>query len=123
MRDRRSPATSVRHRAIAVAALVVAFAAGLGAPSLARAADAASERADLAVILRELNLIDRLADNAEASAPQKSRYHFDYRRLRGDVSRVRSGIHDYLAPPRAQPRDPVVLSGEYREGVLRHERR
>lgn len=116
MRDRRSPATSVRHRAIAVAALVVAFAAGLGAPSLARAADAASERADLAVILRELNLIDRLADNAQAVAQQKSRYHFDYRRLRGDVSRVRSGIHDYLAPPRAQPRDPVVLSGEYREG-------
>ena len=116
MRQRRSPATSVRHRAIAIAALVVAFAAGLGAPSLARAADAASERADLAVILRELNLIDRLADNAEASAPQKGRYHFDYRRLRGDISRVRSGIQDYLTPPRAQPRDPAALSGEYREG-------
>ena len=115
MRQRRSPATSVRHRAMAIAALVVAFAAGLGAPLLTCAADAASERADLAVILRELNLIDRLADNAQAVAPQKTRYHFDYRRLRGDVSRVRSGIQGYLSPPRAQPRDPVVLSGQYRE--------
>jgi RAQPRD family integrative conjugative element protein len=116
MRQRRSPATSMQHRAIAIAALVATFAAGLSAPFPACATDAASERADLAVILRELNLIDRLADDAEASAPQKARYHFDYRRLRGDIGRVRSGIQGYLAPPRAQPRDPVVLSGEYREG-------
>jgi len=116
VRDKRSPATSVRHRAIAIAALIVSFAAGLGAPFPTHAANAASERADLAVILRELNLIDRLADNAQAVAPQKSRYHFDYRRFRNDISRVRSGIQGYMSPPRAQPRDPVALSGQYREG-------
>jgi RAQPRD family integrative conjugative element protein len=111
----RSPATSVRHRAIAVAALVVAFAAGLGASFATRAAGAAPERADLAVILRELNLIDRLADNAQAVAPEKSRYHFDYPRFGADITRVRAGIQDYLSPPRAQPRDPLALSGQYQD--------
>jgi RAQPRD family integrative conjugative element protein len=116
VRHMRSPATTVRHRAITVAALVVAFAAGLGASFATRAADSASERADLTAILRELNLLDRLADNAQAVAPEKSRYHFDYPRFRADITRVGAGIQDYLSPPRAQPRDPMALSGDYREG-------
>lgn len=111
-----SPATRVRRLALvaALAALGI-LAAGLGAPLPARAADAASEREDLAIMERQLNLIDRLALNAQAVAPEKSRYHFDYIRLRADIARVRAGIQDYLNPPRAQPRDPVVLSDRYRE--------
>jgi hypothetical protein len=27
---------------------------------------------------------------------------------------VRSGLRDYLTPPRAQPRDPAELAGQYR---------
>lgn len=130
VREKRSPAaaspmaassaTSLRHVGL-VAALgaLGAFgtlAAGLGASFPARAADAATERAQLAVIVRELNLIDRLAANAEAVAPEQSRYHFDYPRLHADITRVRAGIQDYLNPPRAQPRDPAVLSGAYRAG-------
>ena len=115
MRQRR-PATSVRQLAL-VAALgaLGTLAAGLGVPPATQAADAASEREDLATILRELSLIDRLALNAEAVAPQKGRYHFDYRRFHADLTRVSAGIEDYLTPPRAQPRDPVVLSDHYRE--------
>nr|WP_273649646.1 RAQPRD family integrative conjugative element protein [Pseudomonas aeruginosa] len=36
-------------------------------------------------------------------------------RVRKDLQRVRAGIQDYLTPPRAQPRDPVELSGDYRQ--------
>ncbi|WP_405045738.1 RAQPRD family integrative conjugative element protein [Pseudomonas aeruginosa] len=35
--------------------------------------------------------------------------------MRKDLQRVRAGIQDYLTPPRAQPRDPVELSGDYRQ--------
>jgi RAQPRD family integrative conjugative element protein len=27
---------------------------------------------------------------------------------------MRAGIEDYLSPPRAQPRDPILLDGAYR---------
>lgn len=126
VREKRSPAaaspmaessaTSLRHVGL-VAALgaLGTLAAGLGASFPTRAADAASERAELATIVRQLNLIDRLAANAEAVAPEKSRYHFDYPRLHADITRVRAGIQDYLNPPRAQPRDPAAVSGAYRE--------
>lgn len=129
VREKRSPAaasptaagsaTSIRHVAL-VAALgalgaLGTLAAGLGAALPARAADAASERADLAVILRELNLIDRLAASAQAVAPEKSRYHFDYARFHSDMTHVRAGIQGYLNPPRAQPRDPAALNGAYQE--------
>src|SRR6185437_15197673 len=91
------------------------LAAGLSAALPAHAADAASERADLAVIIRELNLIDRLGASAQAVAPEKSRYHFDYPRFHADITRVRAGIQGYLTPPRAQPRDLAALNGAYRE--------
>lgn len=72
------------------------------------------ESAQLALILRQLDTIDRTANLASASAASNSRYRFDYARLRTDLARVRAGIEDYLAPPRAQPRDLAPLSGEYR---------
>lgn len=105
----RSSATSVRHLVLAVA-----LAVGLGVMRSAGAADAATEREDLALMLRELDLIDHLALEAQAVAPQEDRYHFDYGRLEADLARVRGGINDYLAPPRAQPRDPMTLSADYR---------
>lgn len=116
VREKRSPATSVRQLSLVAALSALGtLAAGLCAPLVTRAADAASERADLAVIVRELDLIDRLAVNAEAAAPDKSRYHFDYPRFHADITRVRAGIQDYLNPPRAQPRDPAALRGAYRQ--------
>jgi RAQPRD family integrative conjugative element protein len=128
VREKRSPAavsraSSRRHLALAPA-LVVALvaglapvglaAAGLAVPSSAKAADGAVERANLASIRRELNLIDRLTAQAQAAATEDGRYHFDYGRLESDIARIRAGINDYLAPPRAQPRDSVVVSGGYR---------
>jgi RAQPRD family integrative conjugative element protein len=56
-----------------------------------------------------------LAELGSSQAPQAGvRYHFDYARLRQDIERIRGGIRDYLAPKRAQPRDPTTLIGDYR---------
>ena len=80
------------------------------------AGDNAPEHAQLAALIRQLDMIDRLAEHS-VSLPRQgdSRYHFDYARLREDIERVRQGIRDYLSPQRAQPRDPVDLLGGYRQ--------
>lgn len=83
-------------------------------PSVALASTA-DEQTHLALILQQLQRIDTLSHEAEASAaaPQ-ARYGFDYPRFTHDLELLRQGINDYLHPSRAQPRDPVELSGDYR---------
>ncbi|EPC4300554.1 RAQPRD family integrative conjugative element protein [Cronobacter sakazakii] len=103
------------RRASAWPSLAVLLAVSLSAlqPAIA---DDTPEREQLAALARQLDLIDRLAEHAAHTAPQqRARYHFDHARLREDLQRVRTGIQDYLTPPRAQPRDPVELSGDYRQ--------
>lgn len=86
----------------------------------AHAADDALEREQLAALTRQIELADRLAEHATGTAPQeRARYHFDYARLRADLKVIRAGLQDYLVPQRAQPRDPVPLTGDY---VRRNER-
>jgi RAQPRD family integrative conjugative element protein len=88
------------------------LAVSLPSPAIA---DDSLERERLAAILRQLDRIDRLAEQASRLAPEEhTRYRFDYLRLREDLLRVRAGIEDYLTPRRAQPRDPVELGGDYR---------
>lgn len=83
-------------------------------------ADDTPESEQLAALARQLDLTDRLAEHAANTAPQeRARYHFDYVRLRADLKRVRSGVQDFLVPQRAQPRDPVPLTGDY----VRHNER
>lgn len=87
------------------------------APALpaAAASDDTREREHLAAIVRQIDMLDRLARESFAAAPaQRSRYYFDYRRLDADIRRIRAGVTDYLNPPRAQPRDPAALDGQYR---------
>ena len=80
------------------------------------ATDTASEHAQLAALVRQLDMLERLAEHsASLPRPDGSRYHFDYARLRADIERVREGIQDYLSPRRAQPRDPLTLVGDYRQ--------
>ncbi len=77
-------------------------------------ADADLERDHLAALLRQLDVLDRLAQQSALSSAGGSRYHFDFARLRNDIARMRSGIEEYLSPRRAQPRDPTALSADYR---------
>jgi RAQPRD family integrative conjugative element protein len=89
----------------------------------ALAGDDAAEHEQLAALVRQLDLIDRLAVHAaKASAQGRTRYHFDYDRLREDVERVRAGIQDYLVPARAQPRDPAPLVVDYKTNTPDPER-
>ncbi|WP_140720743.1 integrative conjugative element protein, RAQPRD family [Pseudomonas sp. Hp2] len=98
-----------------VLGLVLALCLVLGFPVRAQADDATPEQARLAAALRQLDAIDRLiAPEIAQPRDERSRYHFDYTRLAADLERVRTGIRDYLSPPRAQPRDPAVLLGDYR---------
>lgn len=79
------------------------------------AGETPTENARLAAMLRQLNLIEHLAqEGRQTTSTAGTRYHFDYARLHADIARMRSGIEDYLSPPRAQPRDPSELAGNYR---------
>lgn len=83
-------------------------------PLSARAA-ADDEAVRLGLILQQLRHVEVLAGEAQAGAPGASRYGFDYPRFARDLERVRTGIEGYLAPSRAQPRDPGELEGRYRQ--------
>ncbi|MBV59826.1 MAG: raqprd family integrative conjugative element protein [Nevskiales bacterium] len=97
------------HRSIAMLLVV-----SCSALQPAAAADDALEREQLAALVRQLDLIERLAEHTAHTAPQtRARYHFDYARLRADLKRVRAGVQDYLVPQRAQPRDPAPLAADY----------
>lgn len=88
--------------------------AGLMAPLFAGAADTTLEQERLAAVLRQLDAIERLIAHQNVPlSDERSRYHFDRERLIADLERVRAGIRDYLVPQRAQPRDPVPLTGDY----------
>ena len=78
-------------------------------------ASSTDEQTRLAQILQQLQRIDTLSHEAKAiAAASPGRYAFDYPRFARDLDRLRQGITDYLHPTRAQPRDSVELSGDYR---------
>ncbi|WP_448125448.1 integrative conjugative element protein, RAQPRD family [Pseudomonas veronii] len=76
----------------------------------------AYEQEQLSLVQQQLDIIERLAtrtETANRSEPHE-RYRFDYPRLIQDIQRIRQGVHWYLSPSRAQPRDPSELVGDYR---------
>ncbi|MCK3840073.1 raqprd family integrative conjugative element protein [Pseudomonas sp. NCIMB 10586] len=108
--------TTVCFRSVVKRGAVVGAALIMLAPTVVCAAGESLQRTQLALVLRQLDAIERMAQYSRSqplSTP--ARYHFDYSRLHQDVQRVRQGIQDYLTPPRAQPRDAVELIGDYRE--------
>nr|WP_152624091.1 RAQPRD family integrative conjugative element protein [Cupriavidus sp. IDO] len=94
--------------------LPLALALSFSDVRVAIGSDGALEREQLSALARQIDMADRLAEQAANTAlNERARYHFDYARLRADLKRVRAGVQDYLAPQRAQPRDPVPLMGDY----------
>lgn len=84
----------------------------------AKADDTTPEHARLEAVLRQLDTIERLiAEETARSHSEHSRYYFDYTHLTADLERMRSGIRNYLAPSRAQPRDLSTLLGDYRQST------
>ncbi|MDF9773255.1 RAQPRD family integrative conjugative element protein [Pseudomonas baetica] len=84
--------------------------------TLGAAAQDARDRSDLGLVQRQITTIEQLAERAHSSATdaERARYRFDYPRFAADLQRVRQGINKYLSPSRAQPADPVELTGDYR---------
>lgn len=108
----RSYRSALAWRSSHAALLLVCLSTALPAT----AADDSNEKEYLAAVVRQLDLLDRLAKKSAATASQeRARYHFDYTRLTADLQRMRAGINDYLTPQRAQPRDPAALQGDYRQ--------
>jgi len=79
-------------------------------------AASAHEQEQLSLVQQQLDIIERLATQAEVASTSESteRYRFDYPQLTQDIQRIRHGVLGYLFPSRAQPRDPAELVGEYR---------
>ncbi|HCS9546657.1 TPA: conjugal transfer protein [Salmonella enterica subsp. diarizonae serovar 61:r:z53] len=76
-----------------------------------------TEREELTLSLNQLAQIEASLHRAQQSARtgNNERYYFDYPRIHGDLTTLRSGIENYLTPIRAQPRDTATLVGQYRE--------
>jgi RAQPRD family integrative conjugative element protein len=63
-------------------------------------ADDAIQKRELAAVLRQIDLAERLARGSEAQPmPPEARYHFDYPRLYADLARIRAGIHAVAGLP------------------------
>ena len=91
----------------------IALVASFAVP-VAVAEPTAHERAQLSLLLRQLEAVTRQV-NAHAAVPadEHARFTFDYARLSDDLEQVRGGIEGYLTPLRAQPRTPPELTGHY----------
>ncbi|EAU9814448.1 conjugal transfer protein [Salmonella enterica] len=76
-----------------------------------------TEREELTLSLNQLTQIEASLHRAQQSARTgiNERYYFDYPRIHGDITTLRSGIDHYLTPARVQPRDTATLAGQYRE--------
>lgn len=97
-----------------LALLGLAAISGYGLPISHTSAASADEHANVNAMLRQLNALEDTAQRSTLIvAEPRQRYAFDYERLTNDIAVIRQGLKDYLSPPRAQPRDPVELSGDY----------
>ncbi|EAA6842412.1 RAQPRD family integrative conjugative element protein [Salmonella enterica] len=87
--------------------------------ALAVSSASASEKDELALVMRQLDQLQASLDRAQSLSVQDAgdgRFYFDYARATGDLRAMKQGISQYLAPSRAQPRLPEgdAVSGQYR---------
>ena len=72
------------------------------------------ERAVLARIIHELQVIEPLIKEAASQANPDARIRFQYDWLRQDLDRIRLGIQAHIDTPRTEPRTFPPLRGDYR---------
>ena len=83
-------------------------------PARFAVADADGERAVLARIIHELQVIEPLITEAASQANLDARIRFKYEWLRQDLSRIRLGIQEHIDTPRTEPRSFPPLRVDYR---------
>ena len=88
---------------------------GTALPIQFAVADADGERAALARIIHELQVIEPLIKEAAAQANLDARIRFQYDWLRKDLNRIRLGIQEHIDTPRTEPRTFLPLRGDYRQ--------
>ena len=86
----------------------------LGLASQLAHADADAERASLARIIHELEVLEPLLAEAKAAADPDARIQFRYDWLHKDLERIRHGIQEHIDAPRTEPRTFAPLRGDYR---------
>ena len=76
----------------------------------------ASEKDELALVMRQLDQVQAGLDRARvvANQNQNARFYFDYQQATRDISTMKQGISTYLEPSRAQPTVPSTVTGQYR---------
>ena len=77
-------------------------------------ADADGERAVLARIIHELQVIETLITEAASQANPDARIGFQYDWLRQDLDQIRLGLQAHINTPRTEPRNFPPLRGDYR---------
>jgi len=77
-------------------------------------ADAGGERAKLAQLVRELEALEPLMNEAKAQANPDARMRFRYGWLKQDIDRMILGIREHIDAPRSAPRTFPPLKGNYR---------
>lgn len=78
----------------------------------------ASEKDELALVMRQLDQVQAGLDRARVVANQNgqdARFYFDYLSATRDITTMKQGIERYLEPSRAQPSVPMSVTGQYRE--------
>ncbi|WP_440862524.1 RAQPRD family integrative conjugative element protein [Symbiopectobacterium purcellii] len=76
----------------------------------------ASEKDELALVMRQLEQLQAGLDRARvvANQNQDARFYFDYQQAKRDIATMQQGISRYLEPSRAQPTTPTAVTGQYR---------
>ena len=100
-----------RRTLFALAIFLASFAVIV--PPATSLADAQTERTELSRLIHELEQLERLIEQAETAAESSQRVQFQYDWLRGDLARVRAGIHEYLESVPLTPRTVTPLAGDY----------
>lgn len=77
----------------------------------------ASEKDELALVIRQLDQVQAGLDRARVAAnqTQDARFYFDYLQATRDITTMKQGISAYLEPSRAQPAfRQSAVTGQYR---------
>lgn len=84
---------------------------------LCSASAQASEKDELALVMRQLDQVQAALNRAQVIASQNAgdsaRYYFDYSSATRDITAMKLGIERYLQPSRAQPAVPMTVTGQY----------
>lgn len=76
-------------------------------------ADSETENIELLRIINILNSVSPLIDEAQRQQDKSARVQFEYEALRGDLTKIKTGIQEKLNTPSIEPRKATPIQGDY----------